>query len=247
VAVSVSGGVARIVLANPEAYNRLDLAAAEGLEVAVHRAAEADVRAVTVTAEGSRFCVGGDLTTFNDTDEAAATLYRSAVRSEAVLRALGDLPKPVVVGVHGAVAGAGLGFILVADLVVASRSTRFVFAYPAVGLTPDCGVSYLLPRVVGERRALTMALGDAGVSADDALAWGLVSELVGDADVARRVDDLAVGLAAGASHAYAETKRLIRCSWVTPREVHAEDEARTITAALRTPDAQRRITEFLAR
>jgi 2-(1,2-epoxy-1,2-dihydrophenyl)acetyl-CoA isomerase len=118
-------------------------------------------------------------------------------------------------------------------------------AYAAVGLTPDCGVSYLLPRLVGERRALRMALDPAPISASEALDWGLVTEVVADDELTERVDDITRRLAGGQSHAYAEAKRLIRGSWQTSRQLNAADEARTISAAMRTPQAQRSITEFL--
>ena len=86
------------------------------------------------------------------------TCITLATELEAQLRRLSELPKPVVAGVHGAVAGAGLALVLNADLVVAGESTKFVMAYAAIGLTPDCGVSYLLPRAIGQQRALELAV-----------------------------------------------------------------------------------------
>jgi 2-(1,2-epoxy-1,2-dihydrophenyl)acetyl-CoA isomerase len=243
--ITVTDGLAEIVLDNPAGSNRLDLTAAAALEDAVGVAADPSVRCVVITATGPRFCVGGDLTAFADTDAAAADLYRSAVRTELVLRALGDLPKPVVIGVHGAVAGAGLSFVLNADLVVAARSTRFVVGYAAVGLTPDCGVSYLLPRVIGQRRALQIMLEGTRIDAAHALEWGLVTDVVDDARLTSHVVALGQRLAAGPTHAFAQTKRLVRSSWESDRAVNAEDEARTIAAALRTAEAQQRIGAFL--
>ena len=246
VGITIADGVARIVLDNPAGSNRLGLAAAAALEDALSHAADPSARCVTVTATGTRFCVGGDLTGFADTDSAAAELHHSALRTERALRALGDLPKPVVVGVHGAVAGAGLSFVLNADLVVAARSTQFVVAYTAVGLTPDCGVSYLLPRLIGQRRALELMLLNTRIDADRALDWGLVTEVVDDDDVTTRVDAMGQRLAAGPEFAFAQTKRLVRSSWDIDRVANAEDEARTISVALRTADAQQRIGAFLA-
>jgi 2-(1,2-epoxy-1,2-dihydrophenyl)acetyl-CoA isomerase len=247
VGFELAEGVARIVLNRPEMSNALDARAARELQRAVDAARSEAARCVVVTGAGPRFCVGGDLRTFVGSRDAAATLFDTAVLAESALRALGELPKPVVVGVHGAVAGAGLSFILNADLVMAARSTRFVMAYAAVGLTPDCGVSYLLPRVVGQRRALQMALRGTVLTAPEALNWGLVSEIVDDEELGARVQQLGRELAAGPSAALAEAKRLIRGSWTTDRSANALDEARTIAVALDRDEAQARIAGFLNR
>jgi 2-(1,2-epoxy-1,2-dihydrophenyl)acetyl-CoA isomerase len=244
---SVADGVARIVLDRPEASNALDLAAAVGLHDAVDAARDDAVRCVVVAGSGPRFCVGGDLDSFVGSDDVAARLYDTALLTEGALRELGELPKPVVVGVHGAVAGAGLSFVLNADLAIAARSTRFVMAYAAVGLTPDCGVSYLLPRVIGQRRAMQMALLGSVLTADQALDWGLVSEVVADSQLETRLEKLGRELAAGPTHAFAETKRLIRAAEFTDRTDNALDEARTISSALMTEAAQTRVAAFLAR
>ncbi len=156
---AVDGNVARITLNRPEVSNAVDLPAAHAFEVAVQRAgADDEVRAVLLTGAGPRFCAGGDLAAMAADEDPAGYVRELALVFDRGLRSLAALPKPVVAAVHGAVAGAGLGVVLSADLVVAARSTKFAFAYTGVGLTPDCGVSVLLPRAIGQQRALQLAL-----------------------------------------------------------------------------------------
>ncbi|MFE9445726.1 enoyl-CoA hydratase/isomerase family protein [Streptomyces sp. NPDC006602] len=241
------GTVGRVVLDRPEAANAFDLPAARALGEAVTAAESPTVRAVTVTGEGKRFCAGGDVASFVATTDRPSYLQNLATELEAQLRRLAALPKPVVAGVHGAVAGAGLAFMLNSDLVVAGRSTKFAFAYPGIGLTPDCGVSYLLPRAVGQQRALELALSGRVLAADEACAWGLVSEVVDDEQVAPRTGELAARLANGPMLAFGAAKRLIRDSWEVSRADNAEDEARTIARAVANDEAERLIKEFLSR
>jgi 2-(1,2-epoxy-1,2-dihydrophenyl)acetyl-CoA isomerase len=153
----------------------------------------------------------------------------------------------VVAGVHGAVAGAGLALVLNADLVVAGESTKFVMAYTAIGLTPDCGVSYLLPRAIGQQRALELAVSGRVLNAEEARDWGLVTEVVDDDQVARRTAEVARALASGPARAFGETKRLIRSSWDVSRADNAKDEADTIGRMVTSDDAESLIRQFLTR
>jgi 2-(1,2-epoxy-1,2-dihydrophenyl)acetyl-CoA isomerase len=149
-----AGPVGRITLSRPESANAMDLPAARAFGEAVSRAAEPSVRSVLLTGDGRRFCAGGDVSSFLHAEDRAGYLLQLATELERHLRRLSELDKPVVAGVHGAVAGAGLGLLLSSDVVVAGRSTKFLMAYPDIGLIPDCGVSYPLPRAVGQQRAL---------------------------------------------------------------------------------------------
>jgi 2-(1,2-epoxy-1,2-dihydrophenyl)acetyl-CoA isomerase len=122
----VADGIGRLVLSRPEQSNSFDLPAAHDMGLAVQAVSGDDVRAITLTAEGKRFCAGGDVTSFLASDDPSAYLLELAGTLEGALRELGSLAKPVVAGVRGAVAGAGLAVMLTADVVVASRSTKFV-------------------------------------------------------------------------------------------------------------------------
>jgi 2-(1,2-epoxy-1,2-dihydrophenyl)acetyl-CoA isomerase len=242
----VVDGLARIVLARPQAGNALDGPTVAAFGRAVDRAEDAGVRAVLLLGSGPRFCTGGDVRAFKEADDPAGYLHRLAVETEAHLRRLTNLPAPVVAGVHGAVAGAGLAFVLNADLVVAGRSTQFLAAYANLGLTPDCGVSWMLPRVVGTQRALDFTLGGRLLDAETALAWGLITEVVDDVDVPEHAEALSRRLAALPTWALGQTKRLVRSAWTSPREANALDEADTIAAAVVTSAARQRIEKFLA-
>jgi 2-(1,2-epoxy-1,2-dihydrophenyl)acetyl-CoA isomerase len=151
----------------------------------------------------------------------------------------------VVAAVHGAVACAGLALMLSCDVIVSAPGTKFVFAYPGIGFTPDCGVSYLLPRAVGQQRALAFALVGEPATADEALEWGLVSEVVEGPEA--RASDLAAGFAAGPATALGNVRRLLRQGWEMSRAETGAEEARTITEMVRGQEAQALIARFVAR
>ena len=247
VLVDVVDGVATLTLNRPDASNAFDLTMMGEVEAALERLREDDVRVVVVRGAGARFCAGGDVSSFLASEDPAESLHELAVLAESGLRQLGELPKPVVVGIHGAVAGAGLSFVLNADIVVAARSTKIVAAYPGVGLTPDAGVSWLLPRAVGAQRALRHLLLNVPLTAQEALDWGLVAEVVDDDAVVSRTDEIAARLASLSPTSLASAKRLVRTGLTASREDNAADEARTIAAALTTPEAQAAIARFLSR
>jgi len=246
VLVHEDDGVLTLTLNRPQASNALDGALVDALDSALDSAQAASPRCVVLRAAGKRFCVGGDVTTFGagvDADEIAAHVLRTA----SVVRRLHNLEAPLVTVVHGAVAGAGLALVLAADIVVAARSTRFVPAYSALGLTPDVGVSWLLPRIVGERRAVEYLVTGREITADEARDWGIVAEVVDD-------DDAAAGRAAAMARRIAdsgdaarETKRLLRAASRTTADESAADEAATFRRALVSDVAQRRIAAFLDR
>lgn len=246
VGFEVRGGVGRITLRRPEVSNAIDLPTARRLAEVVAAAEADDVRVVLITGAGARFCAGGDVRSFAAA-EPSRYLHELASTLEAALRRLAELPKPVVAGVHGAVAGAGWAFLLNADVVVAARSTRFRLAYSGIGLTPDCGVSYLLPRAIGTQRALELAVTGRTLTAEDAREWGLLAEVTDDSELLIRADELAEALAAGPASAIGQAKRLIRSSFDVSREDSAADEARTIAAAVSGREAQELIQRFAGR
>jgi 2-(1,2-epoxy-1,2-dihydrophenyl)acetyl-CoA isomerase len=246
VAYAVSAGVAHLELNRPESANALDVPLARALLQAVQRAGADDgVRALLVTGAGPRFCAGGDVASFVAAEDRAAHLHLLATEADAAVRALSELAKPVVAAVHGAVAGAGLAVMLGCDLVIADPGTKFVFAYPGIGLTPDCGLSYLLPRVIGQQRALGFALGGDPLTAADALDWGLVTDVAQEPNV--RARDLAEAIASGPARALGETRRLLRDGWRLGRDAVGAEEARTISEMVRGPEAQELIDRFVNR
>ncbi|NRQ48681.1 enoyl-CoA hydratase/isomerase family protein [Aeromicrobium stalagmiti] len=244
---SIVDGIGRIVLARPDQANSFDLPAARDMALAVDAVSGDDVQAITLTAEGKRFCAGGDVASFVAAQEPAAYLLELANALEGALRDLADLPKPVVAGVRGAVAGAGLAVMLSADVIVASESTKFVMAYPGIGLTPDCGVSYLVPRAIGQHRALEFALTGRVLTAAEARDWGLVTYVVADDEVETKVDEIARTWADTAPAALGQAKRLIRSSWDTTGPEQGADESATIAAAVTSDEAQRLVRAFTSR
>lgn len=247
VLLTVQDGVAHLVLNRPASANSFDLPAAVELRAAVERCGAEDVRVVVVTGAGKRFCAGGDVASFVAAPARDEYIHELATVLGAGLRGLSDLAKPVVAGVHGAVAGAGLGFVLAADLVVADRSTKFTMAFAGIGLTPDSGVSYLLPRVIGLRRALDLTLGQRVIDAETAQTWDLVSAVVDDGTATERALEFGRTIAAGPAAALGQARRLIRSGLEASRDAHAADEARTISAAVVGAEATALIDAFVNR
>ena len=246
VTYAVEGLIACITLARPQASNAVDLPAARALAAAVRRAANDPVGAVLITGRGKCFCAGGDVASMARAQDRATYIQALATELGEALQGLADLEKPVVTAVHGAVAGAGLAVLLSSDVVIADQSTRFLMAYTGVGLTPDCGVSYLLPRAVGQQRALELALTPRVLSAVEACDWGLVAQVTDDGTAHQRARDLAVRMATGPTFALAQTKRLIRSSWQASRPHSLKDESETIARAVTNESAATLIEAFAA-
>lgn len=243
---SVTDGVAHIQLNRPEAANTINLPLAQALGEAVARAAEDEgVRAVILSGAGKRFCGGGDIGSFAESPDPGADLRELASTADDAVLAFEALDKPVVTAVQGAVAGGGLGVMLAGDVVVAAEGTKFVVAYPAIGLTPDCGASTALPLAMGRQRALAFALSDRPLSAEEAREQGLVAEVV--ADPLARAQELASAWAKGASGAYGQARRLIRAGSDRPRTESSRDEADTIGARAGLPETQELFAKFLSR
>lgn len=241
------GSLGRIELNRPAAANALDPATASALGDAVEEAAAQDVHTVLVTGAGTRFCAGGDVQYFARVEDQPAALSALASKLDEVFQRLARLEKPVVVGVQGAVAGAGLALMLSGDIVVAGGTTKFVTGYAGIGLNPDCGLSWLLPRAVGHQRASEMLLAGRLLTAPEALQWGLVTRVVDVDQVEEEALALAQSLAAGPSFALGQTRRLLRESWESARGETGVDEARTIARAVGLPIAREAISQFVSK
>ncbi len=162
--------------------------------------------------------------------------------------ALAELPKPVIAAVHGSVAGGGIGLLCAADLVLAGESTRFVAAYPGIALTPDCSASWVLPRIIGERRALEFLLLNKPLSAAKAKEWGLVTEVHPDDQVHGAGVALADQLALGpAATALGMTRRLVRDSAGDALGAHLDLEAASIASSAATEESRTLVRAFVRR
>lgn len=244
----VQDGVATITLARPEAGNAMNWALVDAFARACETvAADSTVRAVLIESEGKNFCVGGDLKVFATESDAAGFLRNLATRLHSGVEILAGIAAPVIVGVQGAAAGAGLSLVAGADLVVAGRSSSFTMAYTAIGLVADGGATWLLPRVIGLRRAQEMAYTNRRVSAEDALAYGLVTRLVDDAAVREEARALATAIASGPTFAYGQVKRLFANAFVADLPSQLVAEAAAIGEAMATDDAKNAVAAFLDR
>ena len=242
----VSDGLAHITLNRPERLNAIDGDAAHRWRDVAREVAERDdVRAVLFDAAGGAFCAGGDVAAMAALGGTGAIVTELADVIHEGHRLFVETPKPMIAAVQGATAGGGVGFMLVADYVVAGEAAFFVSKYADIGLTLDCGVSTLLPAAVGQRRALQLTLTDRVLTAAEALEWGLVAEVVPDDALADRAEAVARHWLDGATGAYGQAKRLLRSGAATFAE-RLDDEARTIGAAFETPEARTRVAAFAA-
>src|SRR5574341_2049449 len=183
VLISLEAGVLSVTLNRPEKLNAFIPAMHQELRRALEQALEdRAVRAVLLTGAGRAFCAGQDLSQRNVAPGAAPIDLSVSLGSyyNPLVRRLRELPKPVVCAVNGVAAGAGANIALACDLVLAARSASFVQSFARLGLVPDSGGTYLLPRLVGTARAMGMALLGEPVSAPDAARWGLIWKVVDD-------------------------------------------------------------------
>ncbi|WP_119031034.1 enoyl-CoA hydratase-related protein [Gordonia rubripertincta] len=246
---SVDGGVARVILDRPEARNAIDLRMAEEtLAVARAVAADARVRAVLIAGNGPALSVGGDIGYFTSAplEALGALTARMTEPFHEAFRILERIDAPIVTAAHGAVAGGGLGFVYIADIVIAAEGSVFTTAFSGIGLSGDGGGTWHLPRLIGEARARRMYLENLRVDAERAASWGLVAEVVPEPQVRERALATAGRLATGPTKAFGRQRALLRDSWdsTLSEQLRAETDALAVTGATR--DAQNAVAAFRA-
>lgn len=245
VLLSVDGGVAHIELNRPDEGNAISLELAQALGRAVEAAAtDTAARSVLLTGRGRMFCAGGDLRAMQEAPDRGAFLRELADTAHRAARALARLEKPVVAAVQGSAAGAGFSLVLLSDIVLATPQTAFVTAYAGVGLSPDCGQSWLLPRSVGLPRALELTLTSRKLGAAEAVESGLVSRLVDEGALLHEARTLAQQFADGPAHALGAARALLRRSMLDGFDAHLDDEATTISRLAGTEESGRIIASF---
>lgn len=240
ISVEQDGAVLRIRLDRPEKLNAVDTSMLDELSARI-RGAEADgsVRAVLLTGAGRAFCSGGDLTG-GDTAGAAEAANR-------VVRAIVELPKPVVAGVHGAAAGFGCPLALACDLVVAVPSAYFQLAFVRVGLMPDGGASALLPELIGRARTARMAMTAERVSAATAFEWGMISHITSEDDYESVLEDVLQLVACGPTLSLGWTKRALAAATLGELEAVQAVEAQGQLALIDTADFREGARAFRGR
>lgn len=243
--VEYDGSIAHITLDSPSRFNSLTMAMAdELLTVITDLSDDASVRCLTLTGNSEAFCSGADLTAFDGDASDAPRLRRLASTLHDSVIQLHQAETPIVTGINAVAAGAGVGVALSGDLVVMNEDASIEFAYPRIGLTGDGGATFLLPRLVGLRRAKEIALLDEPIGADHAVSLGLVTESVPADEFEQHLHDVAQRLADGPTVALSATKRLLTESFDRDLAQQLADETNTIAQAAQTEDYQRGYEAF---
>jgi 2-(1,2-epoxy-1,2-dihydrophenyl)acetyl-CoA isomerase len=246
VIVTRAGGVATLTLARPSRLNAIDLAMTRALAEAAHvLERESELRLIVLAAQGSAFSVGGDIDEFIERGaRLPAHLDAMTDALHAAVLSLRRAQAPILALVNGVTAGGGLGLMLAADVVVATRSARITSSYTKVGLTPDGGVTYFLPRRIGAGRAFDVISSNRVLSADEAHAIGLVEYVVDDdrfVDEGRRI---ASELASTTSQALGVVKQLMHAHHLVELETHLAREAAAMVAIASRPETQAALAAF---
>ncbi|MFE6157312.1 enoyl-CoA hydratase/isomerase family protein [Streptomyces sp. NPDC056486] len=242
-------GLAQVTLRRGDAGNAIDLEMARGLLDAARACAREDVRAVLLTAEGKSFCVGGDLGEFSRLSGDALEKHLFAVTDALhdALRTFAGLDAPMVAAVQGAVAGAGIGLAAAADVTLAADNASFTAAYTGIGYSPDAGVSWFLPRLVGPKRALDLLLTNRRTTASEAAAIGLVSRTVAPGELAAEASRTADALLRGPTAAFGATRRLVSAGLTSELGPHLDREARALATAAGGEEGREGVAAFLGK
>jgi 2-(1,2-epoxy-1,2-dihydrophenyl)acetyl-CoA isomerase len=215
----VEAGIARLTLNRPDRLNSFTVQMHE--EVADALASLGEARTLVLTGAGRGFCAGQDLNDRAVAPGQAVDLGESVEkRYNPLIRTLTSLPMPVIARVNGVAAGAGANIALACDIVIAAKSAKFIQSFAAIGLIPDSGGTWVLPRLVGQARALGLALTGEPLPAEKAEEWGLIWKAVDDDRLDVEVDGLAERFAAGPTRGLARIKQMIRGSW--DHDLHRE-------------------------
>ena len=240
------GPVARITLNRPDRLNSFTAAMHAELRDAL--AGLTDARVIVLTGAGRGFCAGQDLNDRNVAPGEQVDLGETVERDwNPLVRTLTSLPQPVIARVNGVAAGAGANIALACDIVVAAKSAKFIQSFSAIGLIPDSGGSWHLPRLVGQARAMGMALTGEPLPAEQAAEWGLIWKAVEDEALDAEVNALAEKLASLPPLGLAATKQLIRSTWGRSLEEELDVQAGEMRRLGFTEDYREGVAAFLAK
>jgi 2-(1,2-epoxy-1,2-dihydrophenyl)acetyl-CoA isomerase len=241
--LSRAGAVLTLTLNRPDVLNALDTELHAALGAAIQEAEAPDVRAVVLTGAGRGFCVGQDLEEFRA--GAGDVGNRLRERYHPIVLGLRGLAKPVLAALNGVTAGAGVSLACACDFRVASSSARLVPAFFGIGLVPDSGATAFLARMLGAERAFAWLASNHAVDADEALALGLVDEVVAPRQLAARAAEWAEQLAQGPTRALGLTKRLLADAASMPLALQLEREADAQQEAAASEDFREGLAAFL--
>jgi 2-(1,2-epoxy-1,2-dihydrophenyl)acetyl-CoA isomerase len=243
----VEGDVAILTLNRPERLNAFNNAlvidALAGLDQA---AKDPAVKAVIITGEGRGFCAGADLAGLVPSAEGINAAMRDLYNP--LILAIDRFPKPTVSAINGVAAGAGVGLALATDIQVAARSASFVLTFgPQLGLVPDLGVTWFLPRAIGRARSRALALLGDKLTAEKACEWGLIWQVVDDAECLATARILAGRLAKGSAETFVEIRRLLDAAETRELDAQLDDERETQVGLITRPAFAAGVANFLAK
>ena len=241
----LDGGIARITLNRPDRLNSFTARMHEELKDAL--GAIADSRVVILTGAGRGFCAGQDLNdrAVSSGDHPVDLGVTVETCWNPLVQKLTSMPQPLIARVNGVAAGAGANIALACDIVVAARSAKFIQSFSAIGLIPDSGGTWVLPRLVGQARALGLALTGEPLSAEKAEEWGLIWKCVDDDQLDSEVDGLAARLASLPPLGLAEIKKMIRSTWSRTLAEELTEERNQMRRLGFTEDYREGVAAFL--
>jgi 2-(1,2-epoxy-1,2-dihydrophenyl)acetyl-CoA isomerase len=251
VLLTIDGPIATVTLNRPEAYNALNAAMTEGLNDILPKVERNEaIKVVILAANGPAFMAGGDIKHFATAmslpqEDKRGMFERTVQGVHPIVTSLRRMPKPVIAQVQGAAAGFGMSLLMSCDLAIASDDSYYTLAYCHIGTSPDGGSTFGLPRIVGSKKAMEIALLGERFDAATAERLGLVNRVVPAADLASATLKLAQRLAAGPSLAYAGTKRLLQQSLNSSLETQLQNEAESFALCAASADFQEGVTAFI--
>ncbi|MDO3645992.1 enoyl-CoA hydratase/isomerase family protein [Nocardia mangyaensis] len=245
-AVELLDGVLQLTIATAAAGTSMDFTLINAGTEALRSLGD-EVGAILLVGAGANFCAGGNVRDFASAADRGARLHELASQLHDFVRALDAAPVPVVAAVHGWAAGAGMSLVCAADIAIGGPSTKLRPAYPGIGLSPDGGMSWTLPRIVGASRASEILLTDAVVDAEEAVRLGLLSRTVADEDVRAEALRVATGFVTGPRPTYATMKKLLAQSPTATLDQQLDAERDGISAAARSNTGREGVDAFVAK
>lgn len=243
-----SGQVVRIALNRPDAANGMNHVLTAELADAAKRCADAETKAVVLTGTGRFFSVGGDLKSMAAAPQGRQPYVKGVADDlHRAISTFARMPAVLITAVNGTAAGAGFSLAVTGDLVIATSSARFTMAYTKAGLSPDGSASYYLPRLIGLRRTQELMLTNRTLTAQEALQWGLVNQVVESAELDSHVGQLASEFASGAKGSNAAVKKLLLATYDNTIETQMDLESDLLASNAGGTDGGEGIDAFISK
>lgn len=242
--IKKEGNVLSITLNRPEALNALNLEIKEGLlKIIDHAKSNPEIRAILLSGSGRSFSAGGDLKKMGKTDSVDTFEYLG--KTKELILAMAQLEMPIIAAVHGNIAGGGCCLALACDIIIAAEDSRFIFSFSKVGLMPDNGGMFFLPRTIGLYRTKDILFTAEPISAETAFNWGMVNRIYPKEEVFGKAFDYAKKLANGPSYAIGQIKKISNLAIVNDLEAVLEMERSNQVVLQTTEDHKEGIEAFL--